>query len=91
MQKISEESDDLTYAQAYIKLRTYIDAFQANAITYCFEDDDLTNRKTRFKEVEEAMTSVLKLVRGTPDQGNCENGFYDCDGVCVPYPCSGIK
>lgn len=84
-------TDELTYAQAYIKLRTYFDAFQANALTYCFEDRVLVNQQKRFQEVETALKTVMELVRAIPPpDGGCENGFYNCDGVCVPYPCKPV-
>jgi len=80
-----EEYND--FSKAYVRLRTLLDSLQANVIRYCVEEKSLTARLDRMKGVEDGLLSLIREVGG--EGGPCADGYYLCDGVCVPYQCVG--
>ena len=72
------------FAASYIRLRTLLDALTVNTLRYCMEAEGATARVRRINEIEEEIKNIVAQVGG---EGPCEQGYYLCDGVCVPYPC----
>ena len=72
------------FAASYIRLRTLLDALHANTLRYCIEAEGVDAKIERINQVEAEIRQVVKSVGG---DGPCEQGYYLCDGVCVPYQC----
>ena len=84
MQQSEATYDD--FSKAYVRLRTLLDSLQANMIKYCMESTSLSARVDRMKGVEEELMNLIGKVGG---DGPCSDGYYLCNGVCVPYQCVG--
>lgn len=79
-----EASND--FLKAYARLRTVLDSMEITALRYCLKDTNLVKRIERAKEIEALlMPTIRKLSKETLSR--CPDGFADCDGCCVPYPC----
>ena len=86
-----------SFDKPYIRLRTVLDALEANALHYILKDKNDGVRIERAKEVEGLLMPILRLIGGTPaaknavsaeaSLGGCPDGFHDCGGCCVPYAC----
>jgi uncharacterized protein YgbK (DUF1537 family) len=74
------------FSKAYVRLRTLLDSLQANTIRYCVEDASLDERVDRINGVEADLMNLIGKVGG---EGPCSQGYFLCDGVCVPWPCFG--
>ena len=77
------------YQKSYIKLRTHLDSLQATALRYVLSDKDLAGQTKRAEEVaSRAMAFMAEMPGAVPSpEGGCGDGYYNCGGVCVPYPC----
>lgn len=87
-----------SFDKPYIRLRTVLDALEANALHYILKDKSVEVRIKRAKEIEAFIMPILQLIGGVPDtaghggsanlvSGGCPEGFNDCGGCCVPYAC----
>ncbi len=83
------------FYKAYARLRTVTDSLEATTLRYCFESKDAAESIQRADKVEKLLMSVLEQI---PDalpnieaEGGCGEGYYNCGGVCVPYPCPFSK
>ena len=86
-----------SFDKPYIRLRTVLDALEANALHYILKDKNDGVRIERAKEIESLVMPILQLTGGLPNAGEteaalfagggCAEGFYNCGGVCVPYAC----
>ena len=74
------------FSKAYVRLRTLLDSLQANMIRYCVDEPSLGVRLERMNGVEEELLNLIGKVGGG---GPCSDGYFLCDGVCVPYRCVG--
>ena len=80
------------FPKAYMRLRTVLDALELNALQYCLEDENAATRKVRAAEIETWLMPVIerltnKELAGGGVRGDCEEGYHNCGGVCVPYRC----
>ncbi len=90
------------YPEAYIRMRTVLDALEMNALYYVLEDEYDATRINRAAETEALLRSCYKeifMLRFKADvesygqvmselpAGDCPSGYHNCDGVCVPYHC----
>ncbi len=89
------------FPEAYIRLRTVLDALEMNALNYILEDKHDAARTNRAAEAEALLRKCYKdlFALREPDVqaygpampelsgGNCPSGYHNCDGVCVPYQC----
>ena len=90
MESTMESPDD--FPAAYIRLRTVLDGLEISALRYCLKN---TDTKDRIYRADEIVTMLMPMVRklqfelaaGNSDPETCEDGFYKCNGCCVPYPC----
>ncbi len=78
-------STSTEFASAYIRLRTLLDAVQANALNFCLDSEDVEVRMSRMSEVEAELMGLIGKLGG---KGPCRPGYYNCGGVCVPYLCA---
>jgi hypothetical protein len=83
------------FAKAYIRLRTVLDALEVNALRYCLDNTNTAERIKRAADIERMLMYVIEQVQGIPKKssdvnrlGICDDGYYNCGGVCVPYQCT---
>ena len=79
------------YQEAYIRLRTVMDALEIAALRYCLKDGDKQKRIKRADELVQMIMPVIGTIRdntlGPGIPAGCGDGYYECNGVCVPYQC----
>ncbi|MBA4122916.1 MAG: hypothetical protein H0X72_10705 [Acidobacteria bacterium] len=89
------------YPEAYIRLRTVLDALEMNALYYVLEDEYDATRINRAAETEALLRSCYEqifMLRNPDVQSygeimseqpatGCPPGYQNCGGVCVPYHC----
>ncbi len=89
------------YPEAYIRLRTVLDALEMNALYYVLEDEYDATRINRAAETEALLRSCYEQIfmlrkpdvqsygEIMPEQpaADCPPGYQNCGGVCVPYHC----
>ncbi len=75
--------------EAYIRLRTILDAIEISALRYCLKDANAAKIIKRVNEIEALLKPVNTRLRIKMHirPGDCEDGFFNCGGYCVPYPC----
>ncbi len=92
------------FPEAYIRLRTVLDAVEMNALYYVLEDEYAATRIKRVAEIEALLRSCYegifmlkseKEVVGYGEMieqsgGDCPPGYHNCGGCCVPYHCPDI-
>lgn len=87
---------------SYVRLRTALDALEMAAVRYYAEGRSATDRKKRWAELEKLLAPVITQLAapaaarypaalgadsGGDSEGSCPDGYVNCNGVCVPYPC----
>lgn len=72
---------DLT---GYVRLRTLIDSLECGAIRYMLRSSE--GKGGRLDELQEKLMPIIDWVWAAEEIG-CPEGYVDCQGVCVPYPC----
>lgn len=80
-------SDD--FPQAYIRLRTVLDALEIGILQYCL-GGTTDERVKRAEQAEEWLMPILSKIKKKPSKPpytSCAEGYYNCGGVCVPYQC----
>ncbi len=81
-----------SYSSKYMELRAVLDALEANALKYVQETKDEQERIDRANKVIESSMSVLKTIPGALPEESSGGGapcspWFDCYGVCQPWPC----
>ena len=90
-----EEDDSKAgdFEREYIRLRTILDGVEICALRYCLEGARSSDRIYRIKEMDRVLMPVIEQLKklmdklAVPGGERCPDGFYECDGCCVPYPC----
>src|SRR5262245_14116869 len=79
---------------AYTKLRTILDSVEIGAIRYFALAPTAAQKQKRTEEMDEALKPIIQFLWGQGPGGgfgvigaDCPEGYNDCHGVCVPYPC----
>ncbi len=83
MVKTSKPEGTGGFPEAYIRLRTVLDALEISALRYVLEGKNAATR-------EELAAKAIKVLMHTNEQlsgGICGDGLHNCGGCCVPYPC----
>jgi hypothetical protein len=84
----SDERMDDGYQKAYVELRTVLDSAEITAVRYFMEGETVEERNRRAEEIKSLVMPLIgKLSIRRPGGGNCPEGFFFCNGCCVPYPC----
>jgi hypothetical protein len=73
---------DLT---GYVRLRTLIDSLECGAIRYMLQKSE--GKGGRFDELQGKLMPIIEWVWAQKAEIGCPEGYVDCQGVCVPYPC----
>lgn len=78
---------------AYVRLRTILDSLELGAIKYMLNEPG--GRGGRYDELSSKLLPVVDWVWKKLNEGSlvidCPEGYIDCNGVCVPYPCPDIN
>ena len=80
----------------YVRLRTLLDSLECGAIRYFLRDPD--GKGGRMNELNDMLMPIIDWVweKGKEEytateslemELRCPDGYVDCQGVCVPYPC----
>lgn len=72
------------FPAAYMRLRTLLDALEVNTLRYCMDGNDRDLWISRIESVEAELLNMIGRVNG---KAPCGPGYFNCGGVCVPYPC----
>jgi hypothetical protein len=75
--------------QAYVDLRTRLDAIEIGALYYFTSAKTDEDRNLRAEELLALLSMPVKEVQLLNDaSGGCPPGQFNCNGECVPYPCT---
>ena len=78
--------------QQYVLLRTILDSLDTGALRYYLDATTEAERTANFKYLKRKLTPIIDHIWAKPDklmEVDCPNGYHDCDGYCVSYPCIG--
>lgn len=70
----------------YVRLRTMLDSLEIGAIRYYLMATGSSGKTQRYNELSEALMPIINWLWHVPDV-DCPEGYVDCHGCCVPYPC----
>lgn len=92
---MTEEKGSNDFPKTYIRLRTVLDGLEITALRYCLKDKDEAERIKRAEEIITALMPIIEKYQNTPQTGEngggeCPEGFFQCGGCCVPYPCPDL-
>ena len=71
----------------YAQLRTLLDSLQIGALRYYLEANDTVEQDERFVYLNKHLRPIIDKMWAKPQLIDCPQGYYECDGCCVPYPC----
>ncbi len=87
----TEEKGSGNFPKTYIQLRTVLDGLEITALRYCLEKKDNAERVKRAEEIIGELMPIIReyqsKLRMSVGGGVCAEGFFECNGCCVPYPC----
>lgn len=70
----------------YVRLRTILDSLEDGCLRYYLSHQGSRTGTERFNTLRESLMPIIELVWGA-DEIICPPGYFNCDGVCVPYEC----
>jgi hypothetical protein len=73
--------------KAYVVLRTYLDSLELGALRYVLSAPTAKGKRERAEQVEAMIKPTIEFVWGQREDMDCPEGYIDCYGVCVSYPC----
>jgi hypothetical protein len=81
-----------TNLSQYALLRTILDSLETGALRYYLGADSHAQQEARFKYLRDKLTPIIHHIweeaNDDPDDP-CPDGYHDCQGYCVSYPCTG--
>ncbi|HBB94563.1 MAG TPA: hypothetical protein DC054_04170 [Blastocatellia bacterium] len=87
-----------TNLEEYAQLRTILDSLEIGALRYYLNPTDPKVRSERLEYLTKQLMPIVNKIWGTgptkkKKKGliDCPDGYHDCNGCCVPYPCIGIS
>jgi hypothetical protein len=78
------------FPRVYMMMRTALDAVEMGSLRWCMDDKSKAERAKRAAYIAERLKPIAEELRkksGPPGQGPCPDGYYFCNGMCVPYQC----
>ena len=88
---MTEEKGSGNFPKTYIQLRTVLDGLEITALRYCLKDKDEAGRIERAEEIIRDLMPIIEKYQNRMQEGGgsgeCPEGFVNCNGCCVPYPC----
>ena len=80
------QSDAGLDLESYVKVRTLIDSLECGALRFLLREQ--TGRGGRKDQLEQKLMPIIEWVwKQGGGEIDCPEGYVDCQGVCVPYPC----
>jgi hypothetical protein len=79
-----------TNPQDYTKLRVLLDSLEVGALRY-FLNDTAPSQPQKLKYLQETLMPIIEDLWGEEFQTDCPDGYYDCNGCCVPYRCPDLS
>ena len=87
--------------QGYIRLRTMIDSLECGSIRYYLQGTNPEEKRARLKKLESDLMPIVdwlwqqtgatkraaRVAIFGGDDVVCPDGYVNCNGCCVPYPC----
>lgn len=70
----------------YVRLRTMLDSLEIGAVRYFLLAAAGPGRKQRYDLLTEQLMPIINWLWHVADV-DCPEGYVDCHGCCVPYPC----
>jgi len=72
----------------YVVLRTYLDSLELGALRFVLSAPTAKGKHERALKVEELIKPVIDFVWSKKkEEMDCPEGYIDCHGVCISYPC----
>jgi hypothetical protein len=71
----------------YVRLRTILDSLEDGSIRYYLAVQDSPEGSKRFEEIESRLMPIIEWLWGDARELICPPGYFNCNGVCVPYTC----
>jgi hypothetical protein len=81
-----------TNPRDYVNLRTMLDSLEVGALRYYLSGSDLSQPK-KFDYLLSKLKPLIDELWDRPARikpplaDPCPPGYYNCDGMCVPYEC----
>ena len=83
-----------TNPKEYTNLRTMLDSLEMGALRYYLSGQGLS-QPLKFKYLYDTLMPIIKDLWHPQQQAEplieCPDGYYDCEGCCVPYKCPEIS
>lgn len=72
----------------YVALRTILDSLEIGALRFYLDKTTPEEKSKRFEELKFELMPIIKRLWGEKAlEEGCPDGYFNCDGVCVPYAC----
>jgi hypothetical protein len=85
-----------TNPKDYMNLRTVLDSLEIGALRYYLNATE-ASQPQKFRYIRDRLKPIIDDLWHPPQtdkklllEGPCPDGYYDCDGCCVPYKCPQI-
>ena len=86
-----------TNLEQYAQLRTILDSLEIGSLRYYLNPTDPKVRTERLNYLTTQLMPIVDTIWGPGSTKkkkkgliDCPDGYHDCNGCCVPYPCIGI-
>lgn len=74
----------------YVALRTILDSLEIGALRFYLDNTTPEEKRKNFEKLKSELVPITKRLWGGAKEnleGDCPDGYFNCDGVCVPYAC----
>lgn len=78
-----------TDLQQYAMLRTILDSLETGALRYYMGAATYVDREANYTYLKDKLTPIIHHIWEKPKEDLCPDGYHDCNGYCVSYPCTG--
>jgi hypothetical protein len=84
-----DPEEPATNLQQYALLRTILDSLETGALRYYMSAATEAEREADFNYLKNKLTPIIDHIWAKSEADPCPDGYYNCDGYCVSYPCTG--
>jgi len=78
-----------TNPKDYTQLRTLLDSLQVGALRY-FLNGEGASQPQKLKYLQDQLMPIIEEL-WNPADIDCPDGYFDCEGCCVPYKCPDVS